>query len=110
MVATHPLTHTQTRELEAELFRERERLERALKPTSEGDGRIATLDITDTPSSIGVSLETQARGQYDAVVDALARLAAGTYGSCGSCGQPIPYGRLIVMPETTRCVSCPPHD
>ena len=32
------------------------------------------------------------------VDDALARLDAGTYGICASCGEPIPPGRLKVRP------------
>lgn len=38
---------------------------------------------------------------------ALAQIAAGTYGSCESCGQPIPFERLEALPGTQTCVSCP---
>lgn len=41
-----------------------------------------------------------------AVVDALSRVDAGTYGSCIRCGQPIPAARLEVMPTATMCVPC----
>ena len=37
---------------------------------------------------------------------ALARLDAGTYGSCESCGQPIAKGRLTAVPGATLCVAC----
>jgi DnaK suppressor protein len=37
---------------------------------------------------------------------ATARLAAGTYGRCESCGQPISAERLTVRPTTTTCVRC----
>ena len=34
------------------------------------------------------------------------RLAAGTYGVCARCHQPIPAGRLQVRPEARLCVHC----
>lgn len=37
---------------------------------------------------------------------ALARLAAGTYGSCDSCGGAIPIERLEALPHTRLCVTC----
>ena len=37
---------------------------------------------------------------------ALARLDAGTYGTCSSCGRPIPPARLEVRPTATTCVDC----
>jgi RNA polymerase-binding transcription factor DksA len=38
--------------------------------------------------------------------EALARLAAGTYGSCESCGDAITAQRLAVTPETRYCDRC----
>jgi RNA polymerase-binding transcription factor DksA len=37
---------------------------------------------------------------------ATARLAAGTYGRCESCGEPISDERLTVRPTTRSCVRC----
>jgi DnaK suppressor protein len=37
---------------------------------------------------------------------ATARLAAGTYGRCESCSEPISAERLAVRPTTTSCVRC----
>jgi phage/conjugal plasmid C-4 type zinc finger TraR family protein len=37
---------------------------------------------------------------------ALARLRAGEYGVCSSCGAPIPPKRLLAVPDTTTCVAC----
>ena len=39
------------------------------------------------------------------VLEALARIDAGTYGTCVACGQPIPDARLEVRPEAARCVA-----
>ncbi len=109
MPQPHRLTPAQLRDLESELTRELTRLERSLRPTAETNGGMPAAEMTDAMSNGGVALHSDTGAKYDAVVDALARLAAGSYGTCASCEQPIPYGRLIVMPETTRCVSCPPR-
>lgn len=37
---------------------------------------------------------------------ALRRIAAGTYGSCESCSQPIGKQRLQAFPRATLCVRC----
>jgi RNA polymerase-binding transcription factor DksA len=41
-----------------------------------------------------------------AVDEALAALAAGTYGLCESCGAPIPVERLEAVPHARFCVAC----
>jgi DnaK suppressor protein len=49
-------------------------------------------------------LEAQA---YLAELDrALARVDAGSYGTCERCGAPIAPERLAARPATERCVSC----
>lgn len=40
------------------------------------------------------------------VNDALGRLAAGSYGRCCDCDDPIPFDRLLHHPEVLRCVPC----
>jgi RNA polymerase-binding transcription factor DksA len=37
---------------------------------------------------------------------ALARIAAGTYGSCERCGQAVARGRLLARPTARTCISC----
>ena len=37
---------------------------------------------------------------------ALARINAGTYGVCESCGTPIGKARLLAFPRATLCVQC----
>jgi RNA polymerase-binding transcription factor DksA len=50
------------------------------------------------------ALRTAARRRLAEVDAALARVAAGTYGVCAVCGEPIPPGRLAARPFTTTCV------
>jgi len=37
---------------------------------------------------------------------AIARIEAGTYGTCESCGEPIGKARLQAFPRATLCVKC----
>lgn len=41
-----------------------------------------------------------------AIDAAFKRIAAGTYGYCTDCGEPIPAARLEQLPEATRDVAC----
>jgi len=44
--------------------------------------------------------------RLERMVNALARMDAGTYGRCIRCGKDIPLGRLQAVPESLICVSC----
>lgn len=52
------------------------------------------------------ALARDARERLAEVDAALARLDAGTYGVCASCGRPIGAGRLEARPTATLCVDC----
>lgn len=52
------------------------------------------------------ALQRQATADVESITDALARLDAGTFGMCESCGQAIGIERLHALPATTHCVSC----
>lgn len=110
MKTSHGLTRSQLRELELELHAERTRLERSLADHGGGESWAVTADVASgaagTAAVLG-GLTTRTDARYDAIVAALARIAAGSFGTCAGCQQPIPYGRLIVMPEATYCVACP---
>lgn len=43
------------------------------------------------------------RGQVES---ALGRIEDGTYGTCKTCGQPIPRERLEALPFAGQCVAC----
>ena len=53
-----------------------------------------------------LSLTYNARDLLVQTERALARIEAGTYGSCESCGEPIGKARLQAFPRATLCVSC----
>ncbi|WP_133900643.1 TraR/DksA family transcriptional regulator [Actinophytocola oryzae] len=52
------------------------------------------------------ALLDQAREELRALDAATERLAAGTYGTCTRCGNPIAAGRLEALPSTTLCIHC----
>jgi RNA polymerase-binding transcription factor len=52
------------------------------------------------------SLLEHSRAELRALDAAAERLAAGTYGTCVRCGQPIAAERLDALPAATRCIRC----
>jgi len=53
-----------------------------------------------------LALTQNARDLLERSEGALARIEAGTYGVCESCGQPIGKARLQAFPRATLCVAC----
>jgi DnaK suppressor protein len=56
-------------------------------------------------SQIG-ALARQARHHLDEIDAAVARLEAGTYGTCEQCGTPIGEERLAARPAARTCLRC----
>lgn len=72
-------------------------------------------DAGDDPADAGAktyarehefSLTQGAREELEQTERALARIDAGQYGVCDSCGQPIGKARLTAFPRATLCVPC----
>lgn len=106
------LTPVQRRELEVELLAEQARLGRSL-----GAAPVVHLDPLvresygsvpggDPDGGLRIALHGRVNARYEAIGAALRRLADGTYGRCIGCGEFIPFGRLLVMPESERCMTC----
>ena len=94
------LSRAQYDELRNELERDLRRALRGRLPSGASDGAESTVrQAIET-------LDPRERQQALQVLDALGRMRMGTYGSCTVCREPIPYGRLLAIPETTLCVSC----
>lgn len=55
---------------------------------------------------LNLALKERAEQKKQAVEEALARIAAGTYGICTGCGGPIEPERLELLPTTTVCCQC----
>ena len=52
------------------------------------------------------ALVRQAEAHLDEVAAALERVAAGSYGICAGCGEPIDPARLEARPVARTCVGC----
>lgn len=94
----------------AELEEERNQLSEQLRELGRDE---SSLDFDDNFADSGQvaaeqgenqALAAQLRDQLDDVEAALARLDAGTYGTCEVCGRPIGEARLEVMPATRFCI------
>ena len=53
-----------------------------------------------------LALSNNTRELLEQTEHALARIEAGTYGVCESCGKPIGKARLQAFPRATLCVAC----
>jgi DnaK suppressor protein len=106
--STPPLPHltaAQRRELESDLRRELAALDRRLESERQADStELHAVDANDVAVALRGASDTAVR--RDLVASALARIASGSYGECSHCGEPIAYGRLVVMPETSHCLMC----
>lgn len=69
----------------------------------EGFGEARTVDVERERV---LALASIATGRLEEIDVALARLGAGTYGTCAGCRQQIDRARLEAVPEATFCVRC----
>jgi DnaK suppressor protein len=106
----------------ASVMLQRERgqtMDRLRALTAEVEGIVAAsldanCDDEHDPEGATIAFERERtaslRGQVEAhlgeVDRALARVAAGTYGVCGSCQRTIAAERLTAVPVTELCISC----
>lgn len=68
-------------------------------------GRLSSLDALQQQAMAQASEEAH-RIQLNKVHRAQHKIAEGEYGFCEECGEPIPYARLQVQPESDFCVTC----
>lgn len=113
-----PWTVKEVTALADELIVERDRLEGELVAADadltdllrySGDG--AGDDQADSGASAlerehELTLVNNTRDLLEQTKHALDRIAAGTFGACESCGQPIGKARLQAFPRATLCVEC----
>lgn len=96
----------------AQLDAERESLQRQLTELGEGEGEDGLSFDEGFADSSQVAAEqgevrvlvATLRSSLDDVERALAKLDAGTYGSCEECGEAIATPRLEAMPASRYCV------
>jgi DnaK suppressor protein len=69
------------------------------------DNMAETASVT-LDREIDYSLEEASNHVLAAIDAALGRIAAGTYGTCVTCGKPIGEERLEAIPYATQCIDC----
>jgi DnaK suppressor protein len=100
---TAPLSSTARHELRRLLLEERRAQVERVSALVEDDG---AGPAAEDGWEVAEMLVAQARRAVDEIDEALARMDAGTYGSCESCGMRLPVARLTVIPHARTCVAC----
>jgi RNA polymerase-binding transcription factor DksA len=95
----------------ATLEAERRRLNAGLKegiiapgPMTYGSQAAAASQVFEQQRDLALREKNEMHLQ--AVEAALARLAAGTFGTCVRCGRPIAPERLEALPWAAQCIDC----
>lgn len=68
-------------------------------------GRISRMDAINN-KSITESALRQAEEKLRKLHVALDNIGKPDFGLCIKCKQPIPIGRILLMPQSNRCVHC----
>jgi DnaK suppressor protein len=106
------LSEAKLKALREQLEREREGIRALLadlknpreRPSREGDE--ADLAQTAMERQQEMWRAEDLRNRLETVEEALANIAAGTYGLCSSCGRKIDPARLKALPHATLCLKC----
>jgi RNA polymerase-binding protein DksA len=70
----------------------------------EADSEEQATQLENDP--VLAALDGRGREQLAAIDAALARIAAGSYGSCAACGDEIAAARLRAVPTASTCAAC----
>jgi DnaK suppressor protein len=103
LVAEREASLRQAEALRAEAAQLAEEMEPGDTQFDEESGEGGTLNVERERD---LALSAQALSAVEEIDRALAKLDAGTYGTCEGCGQPIPKARLKALPYATLCVGC----
>jgi DnaK suppressor protein len=109
MRTAEKLTRSERREIETALTSEIARIRRAPALLDFPDESVEMSELIETEIVTGMRAPEallQRDARYHTLTKALRRLRDGTYGDCVYCGNPIPAGRLLVIPETEHCLGC----
>jgi DnaK suppressor protein len=84
-----------------------DRLKETVQPVAPDDaiGRLTRMEAINSKSINEATLRS-AKIKLGKLEKALENIDDPGFGICASCEEPIPYGRLMVMPESRMCVTC----
>ena len=97
--------------IRASLLAERDRLRAEIGQAIVAPGQMTYGSQAAAASQVfaqqrDLALRDRADGQLALVDEALARLDAGTFGTCVRCGRPVGTDRLEALPWAARCIDC----
>ncbi len=101
-------------ELKARLVAEKDRLSKHVDDLKEltrpiapenAIGRVSRMDAINNKSVNEAALR-KAEKKLKGINTALENINEKDFGLCKRCGREIPFQRLLIMPESTRCVIC----
>ena len=75
-------------------------------PTEGATGDAADAASTNDVKEMTLNVKESEKRSLEAVENALAKIAEGTYGVCEECGADIPEKRLLAIPAARHCVAC----
>lgn len=93
-------------QLTVEIGEKRRAVSSAREDAAPGGHDIGDEAAADEATTLGVGEISRDEQELDQVVAALERIAAGNYGICAECDDPIGEARLRASPASTRCVAC----
>ena len=68
-------------------------------------GRVSRMDAINNKSVNELALKN-AEIKLNNLTVALSKIDDPDFGICVRCNNPIPMGRILLMPQTTTCVNC----
>jgi len=68
-------------------------------------GRISRMDAINNKSVTEAALR-KAKEKLDKLHFALKKVDDDDFGVCSKCKQPIPLGRILIMPQSRTCIKC----
>lgn len=108
------MTQEEKKQLQEKLLKEKEKVEKRIKSLKDltksiepdnAIGRVSRMDAINNKSVNDAALRT-AQNKLQSIQNALENIDDKDFGNCKRCGQPIQMGRLVIMPESTRCIKC----
>jgi len=77
------------------------------KPIAPDDaiGRVSRMDAINN-KTINEAALRQAEDRLQKLQKVLDKFGKPEFGLCAGCGKPIPVGRILIRPESSRCVNC----
>ena len=108
------MTELEKQQVYEKLHREKDKLEGKIStlkeltkpiPPEDSIGRVSRMDAINNKSVNEATLRV-AEEKMKTILLSLENFHSPDFGLCRKCKTPIPFGRLMVMPGSSTCVSC----